>query len=76
MSLTSLQPFRGHRASVCRMSKHVSITGSLKDKMRTGRPRKTSERDDRLMQGIARQRPFVTAKGIKETVTKKRNSCQ
>ena len=58
-----------HRASVYRLIKHVTVTGSLKDNQRSGRPRKTSERDDRLVQGIAKRRPFVTAKGIRETVT-------
>lgn len=58
-----------HRASVYRLIKHVAETSSIKDKQRSGRPRKTSERDDRVIQGMAKRDPFVTAKRIKETVT-------
>ena len=46
---------------VYRYTPSVNQTGSVKERQRTGKPLKTTPREDRLLKRLARQQPFSIA---------------
>jgi transposase len=56
------------RKTVRRICKRVKESGSFKDKSRSGRPSKLSERDCRLIVGVLRKSPKKTAESVRKQV--------
>ena len=54
-----------HYAVVSRLRKHTQ-TNNVKDLPRSGRPRVTSDRDDRALQRLIRRMPFATSPVLKQ----------
>jgi hypothetical protein len=54
-----------HYAVVSRLVRKHTQTNNVKDLPRSGRPRVTSDRDDRALQRLVRRMPFVTAKRVR-----------
>jgi transposase len=50
---------------IVRLVQHWRRTGGVEESKRTGRPRKTTEREDRLLKRLARQSPFDTANTLR-----------
>jgi transposase len=50
---------------IVRLKQRVHQTGSVKYHQRTGRPLKTTAREDRLIKRVARQNPFITANTLR-----------
>jgi len=46
---------------IVRLKQRVNQTGSVKERQRTGKPLKTTPREDRLLKRLDRQQPFSTA---------------
>jgi len=50
---------------IVRLKQCVNQTGSVKERQRTGKPLKTTPREDRLLKRLARQQPFSTANTLR-----------
>ena len=57
--------FRINHSIIVRLMQRFRQTGNVTDRPRTGRPRKTTPREDRLISRRARQRPFSTAGALR-----------
>jgi hypothetical protein len=55
-----------HCTIVSRLVRKHTQTNNLKDLSRSGRPRVTSDRDDRALQRLARRIPFATSPVLKQ----------
>ena len=55
-----------HYTVVSRLVKRHTQTNNVKDLQRSGRPRVTSDRDDRALQRLVRQMPFATSFVLKQ----------
>ena len=53
--------FRVNHSIIVRLMQHFRQTGNVTDRPRAGRPRKTTQREDRLISRWARQWSFSTA---------------
>ena len=57
--------FRVNHSIIVQLMQRFRQTGNVTDHPRAGRPRKTTPREDRLISGRARQRPFSTAGALR-----------
>jgi transposase len=55
-----------HYTVVCRLVRKHTKNNNVKDLPRSGRPRVTSDRDDRALQRLVRWMPFVTSSVLKQ----------
>ena len=55
-----------HYTVVSRLVRKHTQTNNVKDLPRSGRPRVTSDRDDRVLQGLVRRMPFATSPVLKQ----------
>ena len=55
-----------HYAVVSRLVRKHTQTNNVKDLPRSGRPRVTSDRDDRSLQRLVRRMPFATSPVLKQ----------
>jgi transposase len=61
------------RKTIRRICKRVKESGSFKDKSRSGRPSKLSERDRRMVVGVLRKSPNKTAEAVRKEVLSSHN---
>jgi IS30 family transposase len=55
-----------HYSVVSRLVRKDTQINNVKDLPRSGRPRVTSDRDDRALQGLGRRMPFATSPILKQ----------
>jgi transposase len=55
-----------HYTVVSRLVRKHTETNNVKDLPRSGRPRVTSDRDDRVLQRLVRRKPFATSPVLKQ----------
>jgi hypothetical protein len=55
-----------HYIVVSRLVRKHTQTNNVKDLSRSGRPRVTSDRDDRALQHLVRRMPFATSPVLKQ----------
>ena len=55
-----------HYTVVSRLVRKHTQTNNVKDLLRSGRPRVTSDRDDRAFQRLVRRMPFATSPVLKQ----------
>ena len=58
--------FNVSKQQVERICKHYQETGDVHDRPRSGRPRKTTARDDSLLVRLSKARPMSTASQLQE----------
>jgi len=69
MSFKAIERQMGyHYTVVSRLVRKHTQTDYVKDLLRSGRPRVTSDRDDRALQRLVRQMPFATSPVLKQDV--------
>ena len=61
--------FRVNHSIIVRLMQRFRQTRNVTDRLRAGRPRKTTPREDRLISRRARQRPFSTAGALRGNLT-------
>ena len=57
--------FRVNHSIIVRLMQHFCQTGNVTDRPRAGRPRKTTQREDRLISRRAQQWPFSTTAALR-----------
>ena len=66
--MTQRQVAERHNVShsvISRLMSRLNETGSVDERQRSGRPHKTTERENRLLMRLSRQQPFSTANGLR-----------
>lgn len=57
--------FNVSHSVISRLMRRYNETGIVGERPRSGRPKKTTEREDRLLRRLARQQPFTTANRLR-----------
>ena len=60
------QEFNVHPSTICRLLNRFRTTGNVSDRQRSGRPRKTTVRQDRFIVTTSRRNRFMAAPRVAE----------
>ena len=63
--IKTAERFNVSHSVIVRLKQRVNQTGSVKERQRTGKPLKTTPKEDRLLKRLARQWPFSTANTLR-----------
>ena len=63
--IKTAERFNASHSVIVRLKQRVNQTGSVKEHQRTGKPLKTTPKEDRLLKRLTRQWPFSTANTLR-----------